>query len=275
MSEQIVSNTPAPSDTGATPVPASGTPAAATPATPNVAPQPNAISGAPEDRSNWVPPHRVRETREAAIRQAQQEFAVKEAALQAQLSQYQKNLQALTGVQPPQNPEIDQVKQQFSKLYPDLARMEGRYGDFEKLLNKIQELEDQNTHYWGNHAQSTVDRLYSVAEEALGSPMSPDAKHQLYASFVGYLQANPEAAERYKTDAGPLVKDFWKAFSASFIDPYRRAATVADAGRIPAGLPQDTPGGAPQSTPAPKLTNLEDRAKAAWQTFNSRRTQTT
>jgi chromosome segregation ATPase len=200
-------------------------------------------------------------------RQAQQEFAAKEAALNAKLEVMQRNLQALTGVQPPQNPEVDQVKKQFGSLYPNLSKMEEQYERYEQLLAKIESLEEQNNHYWGSHASNTVDSLYSVAEESLKTPLSPEARHQLYASFVGYIQANPELEERYKTDAKGLVKDFWKAFSASFIDPYRRADAVAAANRVPAGLPQDTPGGAPQATPAPQFKSLDERAKAAWSTY--------
>lgn len=251
----------------AQPATQTGTPAASTAAIPNV-PATAPATGAPE---GWVPPHRIRETREAAIRQAQSEFAKKEAALNARIQQYEANLRALVGVQPPQNPEIDAVRQQFGHLYPGLAKLEERYGDIEKVLSKIEELEEQNNHYWGSHAQSTVDRLYSVAEDSLGTPLGPDAKHHLYASFVGYIQANPDLEERYKTDANSLVKDFWKAFSASFIDPYRRSAAVDTANRIPSGLPQDTPGGAPQATPSPTYKSLDERAKAAWSQFNTNR----
>ncbi len=192
-----------------------------------------------------------------------------EAQYNAKLEQMQRNLQALTGVQPPQNPEIDAVRNQFSKLYPGLSKIEGQAEKFEQLLTKIEALEAQNQHYWGSYAQNTVDRLYSVAEESLGNALSPEAKNQLYSSFVGYMQTNPGLEQRYENDSANLVKDFWKAFSSQFIDPHRRANTAAAAARVPSGLLQDSPGGAPQVTPPAKHTSLEDRAQAAWATFKT------
>ena len=256
--------TPTASDTAVTPAPATtGTPAVG--ANPTVNTQTPATGVVQEDRSNWVPPHRVRETREAA----QREFAAREAAYQARLDQLQKNLQALTGVQPPQNPEIDAVKSQFGKLYPGLTRIESKAEQIERLFEKMEAVEAQNQHYWSSHAQNTIDRLHSVAEESTGKPLTPEAKQQLFSSFVGYIQTNPDLEARYQNDSANLVKDFWKAFSSQFIDPYRRADAAAAVNRIPSGLPQDTPGGAPQATPVAKHTSLDERANDAWARFKA------
>ena len=257
--------TPTAGDTAATPAPATpqGTPVGASSPTTS---QPPATGGIPE---GYVPSHRIRETREAAIRQAQQEFAIKEANYAAKLEQLQRNLQALTGVQPPPNPEIDAVRSQFSKLYPGLSKIESQAEKFEQMVSKLEDMEQQNQHYWGTHATNTVDSLYREAANSLGQELSPDAKQQLRASFVGFIQTNPEHEARYQNDAAGLVKDFWKAFSSQFIDPVRRASTVASAARIPSGLPQDTAGGAPQITPPAKLTSLDDRAATAWANFKS------
>ena len=83
------------------------------------------------------------------------------------------------------------------------------------------------------------------------------------------MQTNPDLETRYQNDSTNLVKDFWKAFSSQFIDPYRRADTAAVVNRIPQGLPQDTPGGAPQTTPVAKHTSLDDRANDAWARFKA------
>jgi len=261
VQEPIVDSTPTGSEIPAAPITAPApvatqpvTPVAATPATP----EPN--------RSDWVPPHRLRETREAA----QREFATKETQYQAELEQVKRQLQALVGVQPPQNPEIDLVRSQFSQLYPGLSKMEERAADLEKMMERTQQLEAQSTHYWDAHSRTVTNQLFSVAEKSLGSPLTEEGKQQLHSYFVGYIQSNPGMEERYVKDPA-LVGDFWKAFQSSFIDPARRAATTSAVGRVPTGLPQDTPSGTPQAAPVPKLTSLDARADAAWAQLQAHR----
>lgn len=267
MSDPVIT-----SSTGETAAPPPATPAPAIQGTPAPAP---AISGAPpvsattDDRSNWVPPHRLRETREAALREAQSQFATREAEIRREAEQYKSQLHALVGVQPPQNPEVQTVKSQFANLFPGLAKMEERSAQLEQLLERSGDLQSQNDHYWQSYGRSTMDRLFSKASESLGAPLTDEGKRQLHASFTGYVQSSPELIERYSNDP-TLVEDFWKAFTSSFIDPARRAATATVVGRAAAGsaLPQDIPGGVPRTTPAPQPANLDERADQAWALYN-------
>lgn len=258
MADEIV-GTPAADPTPSAP-PAAATPAApapqsATPAAPQVP-----ATGTPEA---MVPSYRIRETREAAIREANTQFAQREAQYQQELQRIQSQLHALVGVQPPQNPEMDAVRQQFGQLYPGLVKIEERAAQLEALLERAGDLETQNSHYWQTYGRQTMDRLFDHAAKSLGAPLTDEGKRALHSSFTGFVQSSPELTARYANDP-TIVEDFWKAFTSNFIDPARRAASATVVGRAAATLPQDSPGGAPRATPAPAPANLDERAANAW-----------
>lgn len=238
-------------------------PVAATPAT-SQAP----ATGAPGE--GWVPSYRVRETREAAFREANESFAQKEADYRAQLAQVQSQLHALVGVQPQANPELKAVRDQFGNLYPGLSKLEAAADRILALEARSGDLEAQSSHYWTRYGQSTMDKLFDHASTSLGTPLTEAGKRQLHSSFVGFVQSSPELTERYANDPS-IVEDFWKEFTSNFVDPARRVASATVAGRAVAGAttPQDTPGGAPRVAAPPKLADLDERAAAAWAHYNT------
>lgn len=264
MEDPNVVASPAPSSAD-TSVPA--TPAAATPAVTAqpVATPPVTPGSATPIPDGYVPSHRIRETREAAYRQARAEAAQEAAQYRAEAERYRAQLHSLVGVTPPANPEVETVRQQFAQLYPGLAKLESRYGDIEGFLAKAQDLETQNNHYWTSHGRQTMDRLFQHANEAYGAPLTDDGKRLLHSAFVGYIQSDPSIGERYANDPS-LVDEFWRMYSSSFIDPARRAASATVAGRaaVGAALPQDTPSGALRPSPAPAHQSLDERMQAGW-----------
>lgn len=251
------SGAPAAAPTAAAPAPSvATTPAAQTPAT-----------GGPGE--GWVPSYRVRETREAAYREAQAEARaeanrlVEEARQEAE--RYKSQLHRLVGVNPPEDPQVDAVKSQFAKLYPGLAKLEERAADLLGAAERAGDIEAQNEHYWQTYGRQTMDRLFTGMATTLGGQLTEEAKRSLHSSFVGFVQSSPELTARYANDP-TIVDDFIKAFTSSFIDPVRRASTATVAGRAAAvaGLPQDTPGGAPQVAGPPKPKDLDERVAGAW-----------
>lgn len=267
MADEIVSTSgevaPTPSTPAATPVTVA-TPALATGSAPQTSATP---STSIEDRSQWVPPHRLRETRDAAIRQANEQSARDIAAIRAESEQYRRQVMALTGVAPPPNPEVTAVREQFKQLYPGLSRLEDKADAFEKLVEQQQQLEAQNGHYWQQYGQSTMNRLFDHAASSIGTPLTDAAKSQLHASFVGFVQSSPELTARYTSDP-TIVEDFWKAFTSNFIDPVRRTSAATVVGRANVALPQDTPGGVPSPAAPPRPRSLDERAALGWQQLN-------
>ena len=240
------------------------TPAAATPAA--SAPQlatPVAPQGPATGPEGWVPSYRVRETREAAMREANEGFATREAGYKAELDQIRTQLHALVGVQPPQNPELTSVRNQFGQLYPGLAQLEDRAKDLMGLIDRAGDMESQNSHYWQKYGRETMDRLFEQASQSLGSPLTNEGKSALHAAFSGFVSSSPELSTRYANDP-TLVDEYWKAFSSNFIDPVRRTAGATVVGRVAGNIPQDTPSGAPRVPGAPKPAGLEERAQLGW-----------
>ncbi len=231
------------------------------------APQQATPVAPPPDRSDWVPPYRLRETREAAIRQANTEFARREAELRAESERYRTQLHSIIGVTPPQDPEIAAVRGQFSKLYPGLTRIEDKAEALDAMLERAADQEAQTAHYWTTYGRQTMDRLFSHAEKSLGSPLNDEGKRQLHASFTGFVQASPEMTSRYANDPS-IVEEFWKQFTSSFIDPVRRSASAGVLNRAPGALPQDSPSGAPRVSPGPQPQSLDERVALGWNLYN-------
>lgn len=274
MADENVSGTPAEA-TPSAPAPAAATPAApaapSAPATPSATPQTPATGAAPGE--GWVPSYRLREAREAAERAAQTQFGQKEQQYQQELQRIQQQLHALVGVQPPADPQVAAVRDQFGQLYPGLAKLEERANDLMGLIERAGDLESQNSHYWQSYGKQTMDSLFKHAAETVGAPLTDDAKRVLHSSFVGFVQSSPELTARYANDPS-IVEDFWKVFSSSFIDPSRRAATAPALSRAQIATPQDTPGGAPRATPAPQPANLDERAASAWALYQQNTNKT-
>ena len=255
-------------DAGTAPTPTAqpSTPVAATPAT--TAPQSAtpAASQAPATSGpgeGWVPSYRVRETREAALREAQQSFAQKEAQYQQRLDQIQSQLHALVGVAPQGNPEVEAVRQQFGQLYPGLSKMEERANDIMGIIERAGDLESQSQHYWQSYGRQAMDRLFAHASESLGSPLTDEGKRALHSAFTGFVSSSPELTARYANDP-TLIDEFWRAFTSSFIDPARRAASATVATRTGTPLPQDRTSGIPPVAGPPKPANLDERMAQGW-----------
>lgn len=257
---------------GASPAPAGPVAAPTQTVTPPVSASPSLPAAAPaEDRSNWFPPYRAREMREAAAREAATKYEAQISGVRGELDRYRQQIAALTGVSQPTNTEADTIKKQFFELFPWAKKMEERFGDVEGLLDRSQDLDTQINHYWTSYGNQTMDRLFKLAGDSLGGPLTDEGKRQLHSSFVGFLQSSPELQNRYANDPS-IVEDFWKQFTSSFIEPTRRAASAGIAQRAAGNtrLPQDSPSGAPQLGQAPKLNGLDERAAMAWADFQAR-----
>lgn len=253
-------------------------PAAPAAATPTAAASPAASSqvsqqtpASPSVPDGYVPAYRIRETREAAFREAQQRANAEIQNIRAEMERYQNQVRALVGANPQQTTEADQIKQQFFQLFPWAQKLEQKFGDIESLIERAGDLESQTNHYWTSYGRQTMDRLFSLASESLGAPLTDEGKRQLHSSFVGFVQSSPELTARYAQDP-TIVEDFWKSFTSAFVDPARRAssAQVATRAAAVASLPVNSPSGAPQTTPAPKPSGLDERAALAWTEFKNR-----
>jgi hypothetical protein len=216
-----------------------------------------------------VPSYRLRETREQVERQAHELFTQLQQHYESEVETLRNQIRALTGAVPPQNPEVQAVKDQFGNLYPGLSKLESRAERIDQLLERADEFEALQKFIWDQHRDQALDYLFGSVEKTIGSPLSDEAKQYLQAALLGYVQSSPERAERYATNSRAVVDELARAFTANFVDPVRRTSVAMAAGRVPSGLPQDTPSGAPQVTPAPKPKNMDERAQRAFAVFDA------
>ena len=271
MSDDLdIQSTPAGSDMSA---PALDPAISGQPAAPS-ATQTGPAAAAPTQPASegMVPSYRLREVRETAIRQAQEAFAQREAELTSRMEQVQRQLHALVGASPTENPEITAIRQQFSQLFPGLSKLEDRAADLLGLTDRSGELETQQKHYWQDYGRRNMDRLYSLAEKSLGGPLGPEGRQALHTSFVGFVSSSPAIAEMYTSDP-TLVDEYWRLFASNFIDPVRRltGATV-QSGVANRALPQDTSAGIPGTAPPAKPANLDERVANAWASYQAHST---
>ncbi len=240
--------------------------AVAQPATPAVAPtQAPATSGAPTVEPSWLR-GRLEETRAAAERRVAEAYAQREAQYQAQLAHVQRQLHTLVGAAPPGDPEVDAVRNQFSQLYPGLSRIEERAEQLLGVLERANDFESQQNHYWQSYGRQTMNRLFEKASESYGQALSDGAKRQLHAAFTGYVSSSPELTARYTNDP-TLVDEFWDNFTSSFVNPARRTVNASAEQRAAAPLPSNGPSGSPQLQQPQRPENMDQRAAQGWAAY--------
>ena len=122
MSDELVTGTPAGSDTPAPPAAApQAAPADIATAPPQAVPLAPA-SGAPAIEPSWLK-QRLDETRHSTERRLNAEFQRRETEYQQRLTQNEARIRALVGVDSPPDPQITQVRDQFGRLYPCLSKI--------------------------------------------------------------------------------------------------------------------------------------------------------
>jgi hypothetical protein len=269
VTQPAVTATPTTVDT---PVPATqGTPSMPTTTTTAQGPAPGQggsqapATGAPGE--GYVPSYRLRETRESVLREARAYLDQQRSEFEREKAELNKKIQALAGFGPQPDPEVEGVRDQFGKLYPNLAKIESQADRIFQLIERAGDMESQTNHYWTSYGQNAVTQLFDAAESDLGSPLSDEGKRALHASFVGYIQSSPELVNMYAANPN-FAKEYWKAFSSSFIDPVRRVSAAAAQGRTQVPLPQDTPAAAPRVGQPEKPSSLEDRVSRSWTAYN-------
>lgn len=225
-----------------------------------------------EDRSNWVPPHRIREASTKAQR------------LEAELGLTKRQLAALTGVQPPappEDPEVQQVREQFKRLYPGLAKLADLPGDkLDRLMKLVEmdpkELSAPTEHYWTVMGHRTLNELFAEGAKVIGGELAPGAKRTLKAAFGAWLEEDENLQLRYAQQDPGLIADFFKDMQQGLFDPFRRKSTAPanqNAERI-RRLPRQGGGGPVAGQPVPKPkpgdANFEESTHDnAWQKFQA------
>jgi hypothetical protein len=219
-----------------------------------------------EDRSQWIPPHRLREVSE------------KQRQAEARAQQLETQVQALVGARPKGDDEqrAEQIKGAFYQLFPKAKTlMELSDEQLQKLLTAADKAESVGEYVNQSNerlAKQTIGRLFSEVADVIGNQLSDESKDDLKAVFGSYIQREVQKAEhtgtispelqQYLDGDESLVKAFAKKWADRWFTPARRQVVSQEVGRakkVPnsTGRSQQTQVERPQ-----KFNSIEERM--AW-----------
>jgi len=269
------STTPSSAPAGTSPASASPVPAGNQPpaGTAPAASQPAAKQFTyTEDRSDWIPRHRL-----SQVSQRTQQ-------LQQQLEESQRRIQALAGVAPvdANAQEAEEVRTAFKQMFPHLAKLDDQRIDrLLKLADQSDQLETTANHHWQQHTQRMVGALETEIAEQLGvDELTPRQRQRLGEAYANALNRDYVTAQREgrqsdllrRHEAGDqtLIAEFAKEWVEDFVEPVRRRATAAQVQRVGVRVPSGRSSQNVSTITKPKIdfTNeqaVEDAAVAAFQ----------
>jgi hypothetical protein len=201
-----------------------------------------------EDRSDWIPRHRLTETSgkvTAAERRAQE--------LETALEQERQRVRALSGVEPkdPKDAEAEELREALYKLVPALKNLEGLTPDqLEEIREAASAARETSVSTWERHAETMVGDLEAELAEKLGvDKLTPtqsrrirnayreEAQEAYHARTVAAqrgerqtlktLASDTDFLARHERGDKALLKEFSKAFLDDWYEPARRSATAA------------------------------------------------
>jgi hypothetical protein len=205
-----------PPASGSVTPPAGSPPPAATPPVAAAAPPatPTGFSYA-EDRSRWIPPHRL--TEESTKRQT----------LESELSTTRAQLQALTGVTPkdPATLKAEEVKTAFTQLFPHLTPLLSMSKEQIEALSKTPDVASraisQEQRQWQRHGKQQLATIYTDVADAMNiEKLDADQQQDLKDTFTSWLKgkttselraSNGEESatlNRYEEGDPELLKEF-------------------------------------------------------------------
>jgi hypothetical protein len=222
-----------PPASGSVTPPAGSPPPAATPPVAAAAPPatPTGFSYA-EDRSRWIPPHRL--TEESTKRQT----------LESELSTTRAQLQALTGVTPkdPATLKAEEVKTAFTQLFPHLTPLLSMSKEQIEALSKTPDVASraisQEQRQWQRHGKQQLATIYTDVADAMNiEKLDADQQQDLKDTFTSWLKgkttselraSNGEESatlNRYEEGDPELLKEFVTSYVKRWVEPARRTAT--------------------------------------------------
>lgn len=221
---------------GSTGAPAAGSPPANTPKTYTY----------PEDRSNWVPSHRLRQSSEQIQK------------LQRDLELATQRVAALSGVQPPKpamDPQFEQIRQQLLHVAPELKDVfesvellkDLKGMNLKQTIEALQGFVNQSWQQQGGNVLRTLGE--KIKQVYGGAELSPKQVQRIARNFISELEDDDQLRARYEAGDPAVLDDFIKDFTGGLLDPYRRSTAAAAAGasgnRAAARILPRAGGGAP------------------------------
>ena len=206
-----------------------------------------------EDRSNWVPSHRIAEQ----TKKAEQ--------AEARYQEAQRRVAALSGVQQPnpQDEKVAQSREALMTLFPQLRKFENLSDEqLDRVLQTPEYVERANANdvqNWTRHGRQQLGVLHSDVAAAIGAEtLTDDQKSDVGESFKSWFKATvgkeleatggerSATLQRYEDGDQTLINEFSKRYIANWITPARRQVTAQQTARVNQRVPNS--GGRAQVT---------------------------
>lgn len=186
-----------------------------------------------EDRSNWIPPHRLKE--ETGKRQA----------LETQIAERDKKIAALAGTSTPdaKTEKAEQIKQAMFEMFPWAKRFSDLSDDqinalldAPKGVETAKHLEHQQ---WERHSDTQMTSVFEQVADVMGAEsLNDEQKSDLRDGFAAWLRTTcnkelqasdgqtSKTLSRYEKGDPALLAEFVKRYTANWVEPARRKATA-------------------------------------------------
>lgn len=208
-----------------------------------------------EDRSNWVPSHRVSEISEKARKADEARVAA-----EARATERERQLHIMTGGKPvdPEEAELEQIRARVVQLFPVLGKLtEEQLDKVLGLAEQQDSVQDSNVKIWRNHANTMLNGVYGEIEKGLGGGELSDRQRQkVYLAYRERAANDQDFLTRHEDGDQKLIQEFAKEWLDDFVEPARRMATqsqIERGRRVPSGSRTG-----PTTTQKPKLDLTND-----------------
>jgi hypothetical protein len=216
-----------------------------------------------EDRSQWIPPHRLNEV------------STRYRTLAEQNRDLERRYRALAGLEQPRNQQHDAVRQQFGEVFPELAPLlqsPDALGQILELVKsgRLAEMQGTVEAYWGRHAQTTARELVNQFAKSAGvdvASLSPRAHNRMALHLKAFIEEDPsgQRQSRFEMADPSLIEEALADMNGLFIDPVRRSTAAAAARTVEGNrrLPEaGVRGSVPPNAEKPAQTRSEKREAA-------------
>ena len=163
-------------------------------------------------------------------RRARQDFERKYNEQQAQLAHYQRQVQALAGVNPtnPADAETEAIKAQFFKVFPDFQKFDGKVDKILSAFDRMGSIEALEQHVWGKHGLQMIESVEAEVAKGFGTETLNEQQQDIVrALYRSRAEQDPEFLARHERGDKTLIKDFAKSFLDSVFEPARRSAQAS------------------------------------------------
>lgn len=205
-----------------------------------------------EDRSDWIPPHRLSETSRARQTAEQERDRLK-----ADLEERDRKIQALAGVTPKdaKTAEAEEIRAAILNLVPEIGLLKGLTQDqLGEILEAARSARNTSNASWERHAIGMFNDLYTEAATAMhADTLTEKQQGRLQTAYwqeaqqaLNVRQAQLQRGERetlettgqdndfiarHERGDKALVKEFVKDYLNDWYEPARRTVTAENARR--------------------------------------------